>query len=53
LTGFFLQPSPGDPYAFSPRLDKNGNSIRAQKAIAYISEQLNINIFAPESVGVN
>jgi glutaminase len=30
---------------FSPRLDQAGNSIRAQKAIDYIAEQLNSNIF--------
>ncbi len=45
-------PGKGAIAAFSPRLDEAGNSIRAQKAIAYISEQLDINIFAPESVGV-
>ncbi len=38
--------------AFSPRLDAAGNSVRAQKAIAYISQQLSINIFDPHSVGV-
>lgn len=45
-------PGKGAIAAFSPRLDEAGNSIRAQKAIAYISEKLNINIFAPQSVGV-
>ncbi len=30
---------------FSPKLDAAGNSIRAQKAINYIAEQLNANIF--------
>lgn len=29
--------------AFSPRLDEAGNSVRAQKAIAYITEQLKAN----------
>ena len=29
--------------AFSPRLDKAGNSVRAQKAISYITEKLNAN----------
>lgn len=29
--------------AFSPRLDKAGNSVRAQKAIIYITEKLNAN----------
>jgi glutaminase len=31
--------------AFAPPLDKFGNSIRAQEAIRYIAEQLNLNIF--------
>jgi glutaminase len=30
---------------FSPRLDKAGNSIRAQKAIEYIADELDANIF--------
>lgn len=46
-------PGKGAIAAFSPRLDGAGNSIRAQKAIKYISDRLNINIFAPQSVGVN
>lgn len=45
-------PGKGAVAAFSPRLDKAGNSVRAQKAIAYISQQLNINIFDPQSIGV-
>lgn len=45
-------PGKGAIAAFSPRLDQAGNSIRAQKAIAYVSEQLEINIFSPQSVGV-
>jgi len=48
-----IVPGKGAIAAFSPRLDQNGNSVRAQKAIAYISEQLDINIFAPQSVGVD
>ena len=39
--------------AFSPRLDGAGNSVRAQHAIAHISEELGINIFSPQSVGVS
>jgi len=30
---------------FSPRLDKEGNSVRAAKAIGYISDSLELNIF--------
>lgn len=33
--------------AFSPRLDESGNSVRAQRAIAYISNRLNLNIYSP------
>jgi len=32
---------------FSPPLDKFGNSVRAQEAIRYISEQLDLSIFGP------
>lgn len=31
--------------AFSPQLDQAGNSVRAQKALAYIAGHLNLNIF--------
>jgi glutaminase len=30
---------------FSPPLDKFGNSVRAQEAIRYIAEQLDLSIF--------
>ena len=33
--------------AFSPRLNKSGNSIRATKAITYISEKFKLSIFDP------
>jgi len=45
-------PGKGAIAAFSPRVDAAGNSVRAQKAIAYMSKQLDINIFDPQSVGV-
>ncbi|MBK3516550.1 glutaminase A [Carboxylicivirga marina] len=47
-----IVPGKGAIAAFSPRVDAAGNSVRAQKAIAYISKQLQINIFDPQSVGV-
>ena len=47
-----IVPGKGAIAAFSPRVDAAGNSVRAQKAIAYISQQLDINIFDPQSVGV-
>jgi glutaminase len=45
--GGIIAVSPGQfsVAAFSPKLDVAGNSIRAQKAIDYIAEQLNANIF--------
>jgi glutaminase len=30
---------------FSPRLDEAGNSVRAQQAIGYIAQKLNVNVF--------
>jgi len=33
--------------AFSPRLNEAGNSVRAQKAIRYISSRLGVDIFGP------
>jgi glutaminase len=30
---------------FAPPLDKFGNSVRAQEAIRYLAEQLDLNIF--------
>ena len=47
-----IVPGKGAIAAFSPKVDESGNSVRAQEAIKYISEHLNINIFAPQSVGV-
>jgi glutaminase len=45
--GGIIAVSPGQfsVAVFSPRLDAAGNSIRAQKAIDYIGEKLNANIF--------
>ena len=34
--------------AFSPRLDSAGNSVRGQRATAYLSRVLGLNIFASE-----
>ncbi len=33
--------------AFSPRLDKSGNSVRAQAAISHIANSLNLNVYSP------
>jgi glutaminase len=45
--GGIIAVSPGQfsVAVFSPKLDVAGNSIRAQKAIDYIAEKLNANIF--------
>ncbi len=36
--------------AFSPPIDEAGNSVRAQRALKYIMEQLNLHIFSGERV---
>jgi glutaminase len=45
-------PGKGAIAVFSPPLDKAGNSVKAQLAIAYVAEKLGIDIFSPRSVGV-
>ena len=45
-------PGKGAVAAFAPRLDEAGNSVKAQKAIAYIADKLGINLFSPRSVGL-
>ncbi len=46
-------PGKGAIVGFAPPLDQAGNSVKAQKAIAYISEMLGLNLFSPRSVGLN
>ncbi|HCH42690.1 MAG TPA: glutaminase, partial [Alistipes obesi] len=36
--------------AFAPPLDSAGNSVKAQKALEYISVRLGLNIFSPARV---
>ncbi len=38
--------------AFAPPLDTAGNSVRAQRALAYISAELNVNIFSADRTTV-
>lgn len=38
--------------AFSPPLDSAGNSVRAQKAIMYITQKLGVNVFNGESIEI-
>jgi glutaminase len=45
-------PGKGAIVAFAPRLDEAGNSVKAQKAIAYIADKLGIDMFSPRSVGL-
>ena len=45
-------PGKGAIAVFAPPLDKAGNSVKAQLAIAYIAEKLGIDLYSPRSVGV-
>jgi glutaminase len=46
-------PGKGAMAVFAPPLDEAGNSVKAQKAIAYVADKLGINIFSPASVGLH
>jgi glutaminase len=48
-----IVPGKGAIVGFAPPLDLAGNSVKAQKAIAYIAEKLGLNLFSPRSVGLN
>ena len=45
-------PGKGAMAVFAPPLDEAGNSVKAQKAIAYVADKLGINVFSPASVGL-
>ena len=45
-------PGKGAVAVFAPPLDEAGNSVKAQKAITFIANELGINLFSPASVGV-
>jgi glutaminase len=47
-----IVPGKGAIVGFAPPLDKAGNSVKGQKAIAYVSEKLGINLYSPLSVGL-
>ncbi|HMK20897.1 MAG TPA: glutaminase A [Terriglobales bacterium] len=47
-----VMPGKGAMAVFAPPLDEAGNSVKAQKAISYVADQLDMNIFAPASVGL-
>ena len=46
-------PGKGAIAVFSPRLDKAGNSVKAQRVIEYVAKNLDFNLFSPRSVGLN
>jgi len=45
-------PGKGAIAVFAPPLDAAGNSVKAQKVIAYVAQKLDLNLFSPESVGL-
>src|SRR3954471_12617531 len=45
-------PGKGAIVGFAPPLDPAGNSVKAQLAIAYIADQLGLNVYSPRSVGL-
>ena len=45
-------PGKGAIAVFSPRLDEAGNSVKAQKVIAYTADKLDMDLFSPRSVGL-
>jgi glutaminase len=47
-----VAPGKGAIAVFAPRLDEAGNSVKAQKVIEYVADQLDYNLFSPSSVGL-
>jgi glutaminase len=45
-------PGKGAIAVFAPPLDEAGNSVKAQKVIAYVARKLDINLYSPGSVGL-
>jgi len=45
-------PGKGAIAVFAPPLDGQGNSVKAQKVITYVSQKLRYNLFSPDSVGL-
>jgi glutaminase len=46
-----IVPGKGAIAVFAPPLDEAGNSVKAQKVIEYVTNQLNYNLYSPASVG--
>lgn len=47
-----IAPGKGGIAGFAPRLDEAGNSVKAQKVIAYVADKLDMDLFSPRSVGL-
>lgn len=47
-----VAPGKGAIAVFAPPLDEAGNSVKAQKVIAYVANKLDMNLFSPGSVGL-
>jgi glutaminase len=47
-----IVPGKGAIAVFAPPLDQQGNSVKAQKVITYVSQKLQYNLFSPGSVGL-
>jgi glutaminase len=47
-----VAPGKGAIAVFSPRLDEAGNSVKAQRVIEYVANNLDFNLFSPGSVGL-
>lgn len=45
-------PGKGAIAVFAPPLDEAGNSVKAQKVIAYVAQKLDLNLYSPGSVGL-
>jgi glutaminase len=45
-------PGKGAIAVFAPPLDEAGNSVKAQKVIEYVANQLDFNLFSPRAVGL-
>jgi len=47
-----VAPGKGAIAVFSPPLDEAGNSVKAQEVIEYVATRLDLNLYAPASVGL-
>jgi glutaminase len=47
-----VAPGKGAIAVFAPPLDEAGNSVKAQEVIQYVANKLDLNLYAPASVGL-